>query len=125
MASWYPRRAFEATQKFLALPEPPDAIFCASDLMAIGAMAAVEDAGLRIPDDVAVVGFDDLDYASLIKPSLTTIRQNQEELVSELVTAILRLLDHPEEPPVVSVVPIELVVRESSGSVQATRDGSQ
>jgi LacI family transcriptional regulator len=125
MAGWDPRRAYEATQGFLALPEPPDAIFCASDVMAIGAMAAIEDAGLRVPDDVAVVGFDDLDYASLIKPSLTTIRQNQEELVSELVTAILRLLDHPEEPPAVSVIPIELVVRESSGSVQAIRDGSQ
>jgi LacI family transcriptional regulator len=125
MASWDPRRAYEATQRFLALPEPPDAIVCASDVMAIGAMAAIEDAGLRVPDDVAVVGFDDLNYASLVKPSLTTIRQSQEELVSGLITAILRLLDHPEESPAVSVIPIELVVRESSGSEQAIRDGSQ
>jgi LacI family transcriptional regulator len=124
MAGWDPRRAFEATQRFLALPEPPDAIVCASDVMAIGAMAAIEDVGLRVPDDVAVVGFDDIDYASLVKPSLTTVRQSQEELVSEMITAILRLLDHPEESPAVSVIPIELVIRESSGSVQAIRDGS-
>jgi LacI family transcriptional regulator len=93
--------------------------------MAIGAMAAIEDAGLRVPDDVAVVGFDDIDYATLVTPSLTTVQQNQEELASGLVKAMLRLLDHPAEPPAVSIVPIELVVRESSGSEQAIRDGSQ
>src|SRR5450830_1638959 len=80
MANWLPSRAFEATQAFLALPEPPDAVFCASDVMAIGAMAAVEAAGLKIPDDVAVVGFDDIDYARLVAPSLTTVRQSQDAL---------------------------------------------
>jgi len=125
ITDWLPSEAYEATQRFLALPEPPDAIFCASDLMAIGAMAAIEDAGLRVPDDVAVVGFDDIDYATLVTPSLTTVQQNQEELASGLVKAMLRLLDHPAEPAAVSVVPIELVVRESSGSEQAIRDGSQ
>jgi len=116
MARWLPNLAFEATQRFLALPEPPDAVFCASDVMAIGAMAAIETAGLRVPEDVAVVGFDDIDYASLVKPSLTTVRQSQDVLAEELVKAMQNLLEHPEEPPLVSVIPIELVVRESSGS---------
>ncbi len=114
MARWLPDLAFEATQKFLALPEPPDAIFCASDVMAIGAMAAIEAAGLRIPHDVAVVGFDDIDYAHLVKPSLTTVRQSQDDLSERLIAAMLNLLEHPDEPPTVSVVPIDLVVRESS-----------
>jgi len=114
MANWLPTRAFEATQAFLALPEPPDAIFCASDVMAIGAMAAIETARLRVPDDVAVVGFDDIDYARLVKPSLTTVRQSQDALAEGLIAAMLNLLEHSDEPPTVSVIPVELVVRESS-----------
>jgi LacI family transcriptional regulator len=114
MARWLPTLAFEATQTFLALPEPPDAVFCASDVMAIGAMAAIETAGLRVPEDVAVVGFDDIDYAHLVKPSLTTVRQNQDALAEALVTAMHNLLEHPEEPPLVSVIPVELIVCGSS-----------
>jgi LacI family transcriptional regulator len=116
MARWVPGLAFEATQRFLALPERPEAIFCASDVMAIGAMAAIEAAGLRVPDDVAVVGFDDIDYARLVKPALTTVRQSQDVLANRLITAMLNLLEHPDEPPTVSVIPVELVVRESSNA---------
>jgi LacI family transcriptional regulator len=114
MARWLPNLAFEATEAFLTLPEPPDAVFCASDVMAIGAMAAIETAGLRVPEDVAVVGFDDIDYAGLVEPSLTTVRQDKDALAEELVTAMQHLLEHPQEPPLVSVIPVELVVRESS-----------
>jgi LacI family transcriptional regulator len=114
MANWLPNLAFEATEAFLTLPEPPDAIFCTSDVMAIGAMAAIETAGLRVPEDVAVVGFDDIVYAGLVEPSLTTVRQDQDALAEELVTAMQHLLDHPEEPPLVSVIPVKLIVRESS-----------
>ncbi len=114
LANWLPERAFEATRTFLALPEPPDAIFCASDVMAIGAMAAVEATGLKVPDDIAVAGFDDIDYARLVKPSLTTVRQNQDALAEGLIAAMLGLLDNPDEMPTVSVIPVELVVRESS-----------
>jgi len=125
MARWLPNPAFEAMQAFLALPEPPDAVFCASDPMAIGAMAAIEAAGLRIPEDVAVVGFDDLKYARMLKPSLTTVRQNQDVLAEGLISAMLNLLEHPEEPPMVSVIPVELKVRESSGSKRSADGGSQ
>ena len=123
MANWIPTRAYEATQAFLALPEPPDAIFCASDVMAIGAMAAIEDAGLKIPNDIAVVGFDDIDYARLVEPALTTVRQRQDALAESLITAMLDLLDHPQEPPTVSVIPVELIVRESSVSEQGAHSG--
>jgi LacI family transcriptional regulator len=106
----------------LDLPEPPDAIFAASDIMAIGAMAAIEDAGLRIPDDIAVVGVDDIDVASMVDPSLTSVRQNQTMLVTALMDAMFDLLDHPEAPPPVSVLPIELIVRESTATRQDMRD---
>lgn len=114
MARWIPILAHEATTRFLNLPNPPDAIFCASDVMAIGAMAAIEEVGLRVPEDVAVVGFDDIEYARLVKPSLTTVRQNQDALAEGLIKAILNLLEHPDESPQVAVIPVELVVRESS-----------
>jgi len=98
----------------LSLPEPPDAVFCASDVMAIGAMTAIEAAGLRVPQDVAVVGFDDIEYARLVAPGLTTVHQSQDALAEGLITAIINLLEHPSDAPQVSVIPVEMVVRESS-----------
>jgi DNA-binding LacI/PurR family transcriptional regulator len=98
----------------LDLPEPPDAIFAASDIMAIGAMAAIEDAGLRIPDDVAVAGIDDIDAAGMVDPSLTSVRQNQTTLVTAMMNAMSDLLDNPEAPPAAIVLPVELIVREST-----------
>ena len=62
-------------EALLRLPDPPDAVFAASDSMAIGALKAVRAAGLRVPDDVALVGFDDIPLASALEPPLTTIRQ--------------------------------------------------
>lgn len=115
-AHWLHDRAYQATRLMLDLPEPPDAIFAASDIMAIGAMAAIEDAGLRVPDDVAVAGIDDIDVARMVNPSLTSVRQNQTTLVAALVDAMFDLLDRPEVPPRVKVLPIELIVRESSVS---------
>jgi len=100
----------------LDLSEPPDAIFAASDIMAIGAMAAIEDAGLRVPEDVAVAGIDDIDVARMVSPSLTSVRQNQSQLVAALIDAMFDLLDHPEVPPRATILPIELVTRESSAA---------
>ncbi len=69
-----------AARRFLALPERPSAIFCASDQLAIGFIKAVRDAGLSVPDDVSVAGFDDIEYANLFAPALTTMRQPRAEL---------------------------------------------
>jgi LacI family transcriptional regulator len=113
---WHHGQTRNEVRKLLQLGEPPDAIFCASDRMAIGAMLACEEAGLRIPEDIAVVGFDDEDFASLPRPSLTTIRQDQKGLGTAAVEALLRILEHPDSPPPTVVLPVELVVRESSGT---------
>jgi LacI family transcriptional regulator len=64
----------QAMHQLMALPDRPDAVFCANDLMAIGAIDVAHDLGLRVPDDVAVVGFDDVDAATIVSPQLTTIR---------------------------------------------------
>jgi len=116
LGGWSHVRAYELTQKALKLPEPPDAFFCASDVMAIGAVLAIQESGLRIPEDVCVVGFDDSEQATLMEPSLTSVRQDCIGLGTAAVEAILRMLDEPESPPPSIVLPVELVVRESSSN---------
>lgn len=71
---WTRQGGHKAMQTLMALPERPDAVFCANDLTAIGAMDVVRELELVIPDDVALVGFDDIDAAALVHPSLTTVQ---------------------------------------------------
>jgi LacI family transcriptional regulator len=113
-ANWLAQPAREEMKRMLSQPEPPDGVFCCSDVMAIGAMAAIEEAGLSIPEDVAVVGFDDVDYASLVTPTLTTVRQDRKKVAEAAIEAILQLFERPDEAPPVSLLPVELVVRESA-----------
>lgn len=92
----------------------PTAIVAASDQQAIGVMRAAGDAGLRIPDDLAIMGFDDIALASLVKPRLTTIRQSVELLASAAVAAIM---DEAELGKSVHF-PGQLIIRNSTGTVQ-------
>jgi LacI family transcriptional regulator len=113
---------FECARRLLELPEPPDAIACASDSMAVGAMAAIERAGLRVPGDIAVTGFDDADYAAEVVPALTTVRQDALGMGTAASEGILRMLEDPSISPPVVVVPTELMVRESSGPPSLKRE---
>ena len=113
----------------LALPEPPTAVFAAGDLMAAGALRAVEEHGLSVPGDIALVGFDDIQLAAMMQPSLTTVRQDKMGLGSSAGEALLRMLDEADSAPPITTLPVELVVRESSGAqrphtrAQKPRDG--
>jgi LacI family transcriptional regulator len=109
---------YEATKRLLELDEPPDAITCASDSMAVGAMTAIEQAGLRVPEDIAVTGFDDAEFASTVVPALTTVRQDALGMGTAAGEAVLRMLENPESSPPVALIETELVVRESSGAAQ-------
>jgi DNA-binding LacI/PurR family transcriptional regulator len=120
MARWQPELAREEMKRMLSLAKPPDAVFCSSDVMAIAAMAAIEEAGLRVPDDLAVVGFDDITWAALVTPTLTTLRQDQAKLAHAVMEAALHLVDHSDEVPTGSVLPVELVVRESTANARHT-----
>jgi LacI family transcriptional regulator len=104
-----------AMHELLSLPEPPTAVFAASDLMAAGAIRAVEQAGLAVPADIAVVGFDDIQLAAMMQPALTTIRQNKLGLGSAAAEALLRMIERDGAPPPGITLPVELVVRASSG----------
>lgn len=107
---------YSAMQELLELPEPPTAVFAAADLTAIGAMRAIQERGLRVPDDIAVVGFDDIQMAGMVHPPLTTIRQDKEGLGRVAGEALVRMIESPGYSPPVVTMPVELVVRESCGS---------
>ena len=83
----------------LALPERPTAVVAASDLMALAALQAIRDAGLQPGEDVAVVGFDDLEAAALAHPPLTTIRQDRQELGTLAAARAIELIEDPEAAP--------------------------
>jgi LacI family transcriptional regulator len=105
---------YRETCELLALPTPPTAIVSASDLMALAALQAIWDSGLRPGHDVAVVGFDDLEAAALAHPPLTTIRQDRQALGTLAATRAIELIEHPDAPAETTLLPVELVVRASS-----------
>jgi LacI family transcriptional regulator len=98
------------------LPHQPDALFVASDIMALGALRAIRDVGLRVPQDIAIVGFDDLPPALHANPTLTTIRQPIRRLGMELVKNLLDIVQNGARPPRRIVFGTELVIRESCGA---------
>ncbi len=95
------------------LPRNPDAVFACSDAMAFGAMRAIQEAGLRIPEDIAVVGFDDIPAAATTKPPLTTVRQPIQRTGSVAAETLIDLIERPDPQPRRIVLPTELVIRNS------------
>jgi LacI family transcriptional regulator len=111
--------AFQAMLQLLDLAQPPTAVFAASDSMAIGALHAVRQRGLLVPDDIALVGYDDLPLATYATPSLTSVHQPIAEMGAHAVRLLIEQLRG--QGPVGSVrLPARLVVRESSGGGAAS-----
>jgi len=105
-----------AVRRLLALAEPPDAIFCFNDLLALGALRALHEAGLRVPWDVALVGWDDIEDGRYSTPTLTTISPDKQQIASIAVEFLAaRLGDGQAEPPRSATAGFDLVVRESTG----------
>lgn len=106
---------FAATAEMLILPTRPSAIFAANDLLALGALTCLRQAGLRVPEDMALVGFDDIPFARLVDPPLTTIAQFPERLGSRAAELLLERLKGTGPPEGRhEVLPFELVVRQSA-----------
>ena len=97
-----------------AVNEPPTAIFCCNDEMAIGAMHRVKTDGFRVPEDISIIGFDDIEFASYVDPALTTISQPTEELGKVAFSVLLDLLEGREPGQTEFVLPTELIVRDST-----------
>lgn len=99
------------------LPQSPDGVFAQSDEMAIGAIKAIQEAGLRVPEDIAVVGFDDMPTAKDFDIPLTTIRQPIYKQGMLLIETLIDLIETSPEPARCIVLPVELIVRASSGAL--------
>ncbi len=104
--------AYEAMRAYIRGGAKFDAIFAATDVIAISAIRALVASGLVVPDDVAVVGFDDIPTAAHVHPSLTTVRQDLQRGARTLVDLVLRRIEGEETPS--ATMPAELIVRESS-----------
>lgn len=113
---WEIESGYAATQHLLKLALPPTAVFAANDLMALGAIYAIHDAGLNVPDDMAVVGYDNRDFARIVRPRLTTVVMPVYEM-GEVATAALlaQIADGREEAEEIKVRG-ELIVRDTCGA---------
>lgn len=105
-----------AIDLFLSQGQSFSAVFCSNDEMAIGAMRALISHGLRVPEDVSVVGFDDIRFARYTSPPLTTVAQPKNALGREAMTMLIELLNDPEVPPRKRVLSADLVVRGSTAA---------
>ena len=105
----------EAALRLLSLPRRPRAIMCANDVIAVGLLDAAHELGLDVPGDLAIVGFDDIDVASMLRPRLTTVRNPARDVGAACVEAVLdRIEVGPEAPYTVHSLPTVLITREST-----------
>ena len=105
--------AREATQELLSHDVRPTAIFCANDEMAIGCLHEIKASGLVVPDDLSVMGFDDIRYAEVADPPLTTIRQPADEIGERVINRICRRIEEGAGNSELQIVPHELIIRQS------------
>jgi len=103
-----------AAAVLLSLPEPPTAIFAFNDAIAVGTMRAAHELGVRVPEELSVIGFDDIAYATMVGPMLTTVRQPLGELGRTAVNLLLRLLERPSSEPRQIELSTRLVVRDTT-----------
>jgi LacI family transcriptional regulator len=108
-----------AVSEMLAEKELPTAIICANDLMAFGAISELRAAGVSVPGDVSIIGFDDIAFASLKEPSLTTVSLPRKELGRCAVEALMETLENPKREGVEIRIPTNLVIRKSTAPVRA------
>ena len=117
--NYSPTFAAAAMRALLERRPDIDGVFAASDTMAAAAFGVIHEAGLRIPEDVAVVGYDGIPVGMTTRPLLTTMRQPIEAMGCEMARLLLERIDQPQEPPHHTIFPTELIVRHSSAAKDA------
>ncbi|MGM0500306.1 MAG: LacI family DNA-binding transcriptional regulator [Bacillota bacterium] len=104
----------KAMEEILKLDDRPTAIFCMGDEIAVGAMQTIKEAGLKVPDDFSIVGFDDIEISQYLNPALTTIRQQKAEMGIEAANMVLKMINKPEEKVEAEIIDTEFVLRNST-----------
>lgn len=112
---WTAACGYKLTQRFLQLAEPPTALFSSNDIMVAGVVRAVHESGIKVPDDLAIVGFDDLDQTTMIFPELTTIRQPCVEIGVSAARMLIDQLEDENTRLEHTILPTTLVIRASCG----------
>jgi DNA-binding LacI/PurR family transcriptional regulator len=115
--SWTPELGQRGAAILMAQKNPPDAIVCASDRMAIGAMQWLHQNGFRVPEDVAVTGFDNIPDSEFTIPSLTTVHVHKELIGALAAERAIRRIENPNEIPLQIVTPTSVIIRQSCGAV--------
>jgi LacI family transcriptional regulator len=111
---FHPYSGWSAARTMLSLPEPPTAIFAGNDLMAIGALRAITEAGLQVPENISLVGFDNIELASYTNPPLTTVAQPIHEAGRTAVNFLLERIREPNLSFRRVILPTSLIIRNSS-----------
>jgi LacI family transcriptional regulator len=114
---YHAQSGMEITHSILKMNPRPTAIFALNDLMALGALRAAAEADCSVPDDLAVVGYDDLEIARFTNPPLTTISQPKKAIGAQAINLLVDRISHKSRPPSRLVLPPELVVRRSTQSL--------
>ena len=114
----------QGVEKLLQLDPRPTAIVCVSDMTAFGVIHAIEANGLSVPDDISVVGFDNIFEAELFKPGLTTVNQNIHAIGVKAIEELISMIKSTEYPPPVVTEPSSLVVRASSARCKVASDAN-
>lgn len=112
---WSARSGYDALMTFSRIGDIPGAIFAQNDLMAAGVLRAAHDLGLNVPEQLAVIGVDDIPMAAYLEPPLTTIRQDFLQIGREAVRLLIHSLEEPTAPRQHLRLPAELIVRRSTG----------
>jgi LacI family transcriptional regulator len=115
-SDWQEPSGAQAATELLSLPDPPTAIFAFNDNVAIGALNAARNVGLRVPDDLSLIGFDDTELATIVRPRLTTVRQPLAELGRTGVSLLLRLIEGQRLDALRMELSTTLVVRETTAA---------
>jgi LacI family transcriptional regulator len=119
VGKWHERSGYQLTHELLGLPQRPDAIFCASDSIAVGALDALHELGVRVPDDVALVGYDNRHFSQYQRPPLTTVALPLVEMGKLAGKLLLSAILNNEREDAIHYVPCQLVVRQSCGAQRA------
>ena len=114
IGTWTEFAGQDAMEQLLHLSPLPDAVFCQNDYIAIGAMRSIKAAGLRIPEDIAVIGFDDVDAACLVDPQLTTIAPPFVEIGQEAVRKLMGILNKSDDGRLSIELPCRIIHRQSA-----------
>ena len=109
----YSFEAGRAEMQRLLLDTPAEAYFCGDDVLSIGALSALADAGLAVPDDVGIIGFNDMEMAGWANIGLTTIHQPVAKIIAASVDLVVALVDAPDTPPAVRLFPCHVVARKT------------